>query len=89
MRSSSGPARTTRSTGTLGRAPGCVEKCARSPDPVLATPSQKGQAPEALVLRNLRPAAFACPRPGQLAAAYPPVPPPCRPLSAQRPGLWC
>lgn len=79
---SSGPARSGRCTGTLGRAPGCVEKWARSPDPVLANPSQKGRTPEALVLRNLLPAASACTRPSQLAAADPPF------SSAQPLGLW-
>lgn len=79
---SSGPARSGRCTGTLGRAPGCVEKWARSPDPVLANPSQKERTPEALVLRNLLPAASACTRPSQLAAADPPF------SSAQPLGLW-
>lgn len=74
--------------GTLGRAPGCVEKWAGSPDPVLATPSQKGRIPEAPVLRSLLPAASACSLPGQLVAADPSLPPPRLPFSAQRPGLW-
>uniref|UniRef100_A0ABI7XMY5 Transducer of ERBB2, 1 n=2 Tax=Felinae TaxID=338152 RepID=A0ABI7XMY5_FELCA len=85
---SSGPARSGRTTGTLGRAPGCVEKRARSPDP--------SPPPRATRVEFLRPA----PRPpssarrrrlafSQLAAADPPEPPPCRPFSpAQRPGLW-